>query len=242
MLGVNKKQPLFCILNANLTCNEHNGRHRLAMVFSCLLVLLGVAGQANADCGWGYTLEPSCKESPGYSVVFNDYHGYVSVYVDNAYDGICDESSVMLRENVDTGEVAILPLRVKTRTNDLSPNRYLDRCVPSGTYRYGCSQPFECTSSTSGTVTYYEEFTVDHGDAGVDLDACEQENEGYLPQPYYGNVPWSGSGDNVVCVGTCSNGDSGVLDGSAQVAFFNGGIALLGLTLLVRRRRRRGRD
>jgi hypothetical protein len=193
--------------------NHRSPFKALAFVVT-LLGLLLAATAAGTDCGCGPYGPAGCRPAATYEVtVINGDTAVVQFYPDpEGTSGHCRGSSRMLREDVDSGEVVSIPMR-----DSPDPNVYYeDPCVPPGTYRYGCEEPFECDYYTVGVAPYYAEHVADYGDAGLDVEQCLADTNLELPIPYGSVVPWLYSDDSVACVGTCEEDDAGGATGTVE--------------------------
>lgn len=191
-------------------------RMRLTWFGALVLLLSSWAIPAYADvAGPGRTEYLISVDGATVKIFLKDDYG--------AYDNPCNkaqpESYSVLRENVATKEVSLLPLYCDKDTNK---REYMaDYCVPKGTYRYGLLTPLECGSDYHGTVT-----------VTADSTGCVDPRK--VPSKKHTKaVPWEGASTTIPCAEEtgCSVITGG--SGAAQVA---AGVLLLLLVVLTRRR------
>ncbi len=116
---------------------------------------------------------------------------------------------------------------------------FRDECPPAGIVRYGFAEPYECSPNKcrSDPPPYYIEVEVPYGSHYP----CTY-SDGYQKQTSWsGKLPWDGKDDNLVCTAAEYQGkDSGcavAYPGAGQVLSINAAALLLGLMLLIRRKR-----
>jgi hypothetical protein len=191
-------------------------------VIAAMAISTGWIGTASAD----YALAPEYQiEMQGHSVV---------VCTDESFSidaGACPDGDVMLREDLETGKVVALnSLCTLSQWDGLC---FVDECVPRGTYRYGLEIPYECCDGCCGWTPFYGEFTV-----SADPGDCSPSEGNPGPSAYAKSTPWADSNDGLVCGPSDSIFDCSVAAvGSRMVLSVNAIAFLLGLLLLVRRRR-----
>jgi hypothetical protein len=158
---------------------------KLVGFLATVLGLSALAQTARADCARGAYYEVTVTDStvqicPG------------------ATKRTCGESTKMLRQNVDTGEVVELADFCVTSGFDASC--YQDECVPAGTYRYGFATVFSCDEAGCGAVEYWGEAIVDVGATG----ACTWSSGNTAPTAYSAETPWSSTTDGAKsCPSSC---------------------------------------
>lgn len=93
----------------------------------------------------------ACGAPPDY-VARQDEGGDVSILTSAV---TCSPDRVMLRQNVDTGEIVRL-------VGPCEGESWVDRCVPEGHYRYGLEVPMPVLEAdcVCGPYTYYADVTV----------------------------------------------------------------------------------
>jgi hypothetical protein len=103
----------------------------------------------------------------------------------------CPDSSGMLRENVDTGELVKLAdfcsgtTAPDTATLTATSAAYVDECVPVGSYRYGFASPYSCHTSACST-DYFATTSVT-----TTLDANCARSSGNSAPTSATNKPWT---------------------------------------------------
>ncbi len=204
------------------------------VVFSITLSIVFLGEVARADCGWGSKDYHWCYKAATYRAsLINGTMAVITFLEDADSVAVSCPASSMIRENIETGEKA----RIAIRYSD-NPNIYYDDpCVPPGIYRYGCGKPPECTKHTEGTIPYFVEFEVDHGDAGVDIEYCLKNTTKELAVPYSGPVPWGSGDNNTVCIGTCEDDDEdadGAVEDAGTALALNTAMLLIGVIFLRR--------
>jgi hypothetical protein len=178
-----------------------------AIVGTALFVLIHIVGlqQAHANCAiFGYDMEVDSETN--------------TVTIDADADS-CSGAGAMLRENVDTGEV----VELQGCTEESYDVRFVDECLPVGTYRYGLADPLRCGC---GSRELFIEVTIED-----ELDVnCDISDPDLMALPYTEELPWGDeSWEN--CVTGCS-----VTSSQADIVFPTYGlIALIGLSLVARR-------
>jgi hypothetical protein len=135
--------------------------------------------------------------------------------------------SPMLRQDPD-GTVVSLPDAVLVRYGSC----YLDECVPSGTYRYGCETPLGCETPywISATVSAWSD-----SDGG-----CMRQLTSSAPMPVDAAVSWPPNGEDTPACPQDSGGHG--CSAAGPVVAFDGSVlpwALAPLWLVGRRRRAR---
>lgn len=179
-----------------------------AILGAALIISTQMIGleQARANCAmFGYRSEVDSETNS------------VTICAD---DHTCSMDGMMLRQNVDTGEVVELPA---VCGEDFYDHCYVDECLPAGTYRYGLATPLPCGC---GTRYFFEEITIEE-----ELDEnCEVSDPNLVALPYTDELPW-GSESSEDCAMGCS-----VAPSQTDVVFPTYGlIALIGLSLIARR-------
>lgn len=123
------------------------------------------------------------------------------------YDGdVCTESSDMIREDVDSGEVVLLAEYCVYESGGVDPECnpdtedfcvqycYKDECVPAGNYRYGYVDPYDCGNSAAW-VAYYNEAVVK-----IELsNACQRSEDNEAPEMYEAKPPWADMDNRYNC-------------------------------------------
>jgi hypothetical protein len=157
----------------------------------------------------------ACKVKPPYTWGRDDYWFKLES---------CAHRGGVVRVNVQTGEVALLPCHLEQLKQGTTLT--VDSCVPPGRYQYGLYKPVDCDAP------YYGEVVVDAVPAG-----CTPAPG--MPVAAVGEMdpPWKDEGNWNPCQsGGCSLGRHR----ASGVVFAAQGLALiLGLALLLRRRRTR---
>ncbi len=165
----------------------------------------------------------------------------------NFAERVCPTGGALLRQDVASGRAVQLPNacvvdpyaygggRAADGGGEATPC-YVDECVPTGTYRYGYAEPYDCYAASCGTF-YFTEVAV-----AAALDACRPTSGAGTPSPVDA-VPW-GANDRVCDY--AGAGDEGPFSGCgaaspAVLGVFGAqaGLLLAGLGLLLRRRRHR---
>lgn len=197
------------------------------LILSCLVLLVGIEGSA-----FGNAAAPQDYEA---TVDGNS----VSICPRNFEDRTCPDSSGMLREDADTGELVLIADFCDN--SDGSPC-YLDECVPEGAYRYGFATPYECFAG-SAYMNYYIDVVVESV-----MGNCQRSEGNAGPIDYSSDEPWKNVQSNEYCVyqgpaegGSGSSGDSEIgcrtgASGPANIFAVNGFVFLLALLILYRRR------
>ena len=93
----------------------------------------------------------------------------------------CDEQNVpedlvLVRENLDTGEIVEIPILCGAQYEESDPE-FVDECVPAGTYRYGLTNITPCGGFPEVVVS--------------ELDECSRTNPDEVPVAYEGDYDWS---------------------------------------------------
>lgn len=104
---------------------------RSGAVFLAAAALLS-AGDASANCARPVSYEARVEGNT------------VEIEPVNFSNRACPDASGMLRQDVRTGAVVRVADRCKEK-------KYVDECVPPGTYRYGFGAPYECSSAACST-------------------------------------------------------------------------------------------
>lgn len=180
----------------------------LAVGLSVVVLMLTQGGQAMASCALNEIRAEPMPDGDG-----------IEIY---PMEDVCNGGGVLLRQNVDTGEVVVWK-HICGPGDTLSA--IADTCVPAGTYRYGPESPLLCGCDTR---IRFAEVTVE-----TPIEAC---NDDSAPEPYTGLVPW-GDEPQEQCFssGGCSTAGSPANRG--ELSFF-GLMGLVGLAVMMRRRKR----
>ena len=145
----------------------------------------------------------------GYKTEVKD--NQITVCTTRAMTNDCPKRKDLLRQNVQTGEVVLLP-RFCIEPSDAANGKqcYLDECVPKGTYRYGFAEPLACTSV--GT-NFFVVVTVE-----TELNNCKRQFGNSGPTTTSQKVPWKE--DIVVCRGSSGCGCQSVPSQSSKLVFY----------------------
>ena len=182
------------------------------------LLLLG-AGSARAD------MAP--PPSPDYEIKVDGTTVKIYLIKGGTYEMPCTGGTpgeyAVVRENVSTKEVYLLPLYCET---DSGSTEYIaDYCVPPGKYRYGMLKPLDCPTDLYADVEVTETKT------------CSNDPRKLPPKKSTSPAPWDGKDKSNYCSYPDDDTGCSVAGSAAQVGL--GGLLLL-LVGLSRRRRRRG--
>jgi len=188
-----------------MTATRHT--HHVLAGLGAFVAMQSVAlPTARANCAI-YEYHPETDEEAGTVVICADQQE-------------CSGGDVMLRENVETGEV--VEIRGACREDEWE-SCWIDECVPAGTYRYGTVEPlrFGC-----GFRSLFAEVEV-----STTAESCTR-TAGSEAKPYEDGAPWGDESDEDCVSGF---GCSAASDAS-RVSFpaFTV-VGLVGLALLVRR-------
>ena len=173
---------------------------------TCGRALIGVL------VGWASSARANCAAPTTYSLAVKGNTVTVSLW--NFRGRTCPDPGGMLREDVSTGEVLKLADFCAA-----DAGRYVDECVPPGTYRYGLATPYVCEPASCGT-SYYETATV-----SSTLGGCVR-SDGNLGPTAASGVPWGDS--DLVCShatdGGAGGGTGGAGGGTGGVGGGAGGV------------------
>jgi hypothetical protein len=141
----------------------------------------------------------------------------------------CGSTAIMLRQNIDTGELVQL-------SGFCDGTDFVDECVAPGNYRYGLATPLTCGGC--GGTPYFAVVDVDATDG-----ACTRTTGDAAPTAYDGAVPWASSiganaePDTIAYV--CDNGGGcNIAGGASSVFVLHSGALLISLGWFRRRRAR----
>ena len=185
-------------------------RYALALVVACVGLAAGAA-PARADC------------ASGADYVAEVMAGTVKVLPDGT-SRKCGGPIPMLRENVGTGEVALLP-------DHCAAGWYVDECVPAGTYRYGFATAYDCSEGGCAGVQYYVTTTVP-----AMASPCTPSSGSMGVTAYTGAVPWASSS---LSLKECPSRGGCALPGRRALGTVGFDVALFGVSLVWILRRRR---
>jgi MYXO-CTERM domain-containing protein len=136
----------------------------------------------------------------------------------------CGSSIDLLRQNTADGTVVIVGATC-------SQNCYVDTCVPPGTYRYGWATAYDCSEAGCGDPSLFEEATVT-------ADLSSSCSPAANTTPTTTEPPW-GAGASPAQFIMCDNGCGCATESSdrRRVRFLDGFAVVVGLSLIVWRRR-----
>jgi len=189
-----------------------------AASLSLCIALLALAPSAAADCPLGASF--FAEVSPSSNTV--------TILVSPR--GCSPGAPALLRQDSVTGAL------VQLGTFCDASGRYLDECVPAGSYRYGYAVPFTCADKDGcggDKVPYFTLATV------TALGSCTRSASDPAPTAWAGPAPW---GDGATQYLSCGSGFGCAAAGgglATNVAALDLGAVALALVWLRLRKRRR---